>query len=238
MDSVADREGFLVVYPAGQASTRLFADRLLIWNDGRPTKDGSRLVNDVDFVQRLLADLQTIFKIDPRRIYAAGYSNGAQLTYMLAGNLSNQIAAIGAVGGQRPPGEFSPRPSRPISVIQFSGMEDKFAPYRGGSPPEGFGTLKFKTTLMPVKEAIQAWVNFNGCPSAPAVSRIGQAVKESWGPCKAGAEVVLWTLKDGGHTWPGGNVLPSEAKMGVGNINRNISAAQLMWEFFNKHPLN
>jgi len=237
MERVSDQEGFIVVYPAGQPGNRLFSDRLLIWNDGRSTK-GTGLSDDVAFVRALLDDLPRLFNVDPRRIYAAGFSNGAQFSYVLASRMSDRIAAIAAVAGQRPVGEFTSPPPRPISVIQFAGKQDNLAPYAGGSPPEGFGTAKFITQFKPVREAIQSWVSLDGCPSQPAeVRRVGRAVKERWGPCKNDTEVILWTLEDGGHAWPGGNMLPAGAKIGQGNINRDIAASELIWEFFKRHPL-
>jgi polyhydroxybutyrate depolymerase len=66
------------------------------------------------------------------------------------------------------------------------------------------------------------------------VQRIGNAVKKRYAWSKTGAQVVLWTLEDGGHTWPGGQLLPSEITAEAGNINTDISASPLMWEFFSK----
>ena len=54
------------------------------------------------------------------------------------------------------------------------------------------------------------------------------------------SEVVLWTLEDGGHTWPGGKITKSEEDylgIGVGPINHDISSMELIWEFFEKHPM-
>lgn len=237
MDRVADREGFIVVYPAGTNRRLLLKNRLLLWNDGRPYKDGSySKVDDVGFVAALLDNIGTLFTIDTKRIYACGYSNGAQFSYRLAKRLSDRIAAIAAVAGHRPVNDsFDPPPSRPISVMQFSGLEDEIGPYYGGSPPF---EAEFKTHLKPVKETIQSWVKFNKCPSEPAeVRRIGKAVMNRYGPCKGSTEVVFWTLEDGGHTWPGGEIVPRAEGLGLGNINRDIRASDLMWEFFKKHTL-
>jgi polyhydroxybutyrate depolymerase len=241
MDRVSNREGFIVVYPGGAPGSKLFEDRLLIWNDGRPFKGRQSGVDDVGFVQALLNDLANFFTIDPKRVYAAGISNGAQFCYRLAQQLSNRIAAIAAVGGQRAVNDYFSPPPRPISIMQFSGLKDVYAPYYGGKSVERIN--KFETNLKPVEAAVQSWATFDGCSSKPSeVKRIGQAVKTQWGPCKNNTEVVLWTLENGGHTWPGGRAMPSETRgvfgaPGVGPINQDISASNEMWQFFKRQTV-
>ncbi len=241
MDSVADQHGFIVVYPAG--SGKLFSDRLLVWNDGRPDRHGKPYTaDDVGFISALLDDLATLFHVDPQRVYVCGISNGAQMSYRLAKQLSDRIAAIAVVAGHRSvEDEWLPPPKKPISVMQFSGIQDKFAPYDGGAPPKKAGliTVDFEFKMKPVKEVIKSWTIFNGCPSDPSeTKKVGKAVMNRYGACKNGTEVVLWTLEDAGHTWPGGQVFPAEIKAGVGNVNQDISASELIWEFFKKHTLN
>ncbi len=235
MDEVADRHGFIAVYPAGTTKRRFPTDRLLTWNDGRQNTDGSaNPVDDVGFTAALLDDLAKFLPVDPTRVYAAGYSNGAQFTYRLVKQLPQRIAAIATVAGQRGPDEFFRPPDRPVSVMQFAGLEDKVGPYRGGSPAR---KVEFVTVLKPVTEVVREWAAHDGCPPQPAARTIGSAEELVYGPGREGSEVILWTLKNGGHTWPSGNVLPNAAAE-LGNINRDIFAADLMWEFFKKHPLN
>lgn len=241
MDRTSDRENFIVVYPAGTNKRRLILkDRLLLWNDGRPYKDGSySKVDDVGYVKALLDDLARLFNIDSNRIYACGFSNGAQFTYRLAKRLPDRIAAIAVVAGQRPAHDaFDPAPSRPISVMQFAGLEDGIAPYEGGKGPS---RAAVQAVSPPVRETIKSWAEFNGCPPEPAeVKRIGKAVMNRYGPCQADSEVILWTLEDGGHAWPGGNMFPGVELLGLGElgeVNRDIHASDLMWKFFKKHPL-
>lgn len=237
MDDLADREGFIVVYPAGTGT--LFKDRLLVWNDGRRYENGKGpKADDVGFVAVLLDDLARLFHVDPTRVYVCGISNGAQFAYRVAKQLSERIAAVAAVAGPRPATGIFPPPSRPMSIMQFAGRADEYSPYEGGVPSEGKGLFKnrFRTRVEPVENVIRSWVEFNHCPSQPAaVKRVGKAVRTQYGPCRAGSEVVLWTLEDGGHTWPGGQVFPAEIKAGVGKVNRDIVATELMWAFFKKH---
>lgn len=235
MDHLADREGFIVVYPAGNPTHPRLTDRLLVWNDGRPRQDGSAMVeDDVGFVSAVLEDVGTLFRIDPARVYAAGYSNGAQFCYRLAQQLSNRIASIAVVAGQRMPDERFGFPPRPIAVMQFSGLKDTVGPYAGGQPSF---KAAFQTDLPPVKDAIAAWAAFDACADrSPAVRRVGHAIETRYGPCRDDTEVILWTLEDGGHTWPGGRAI-SLARVELGPVNQDVNASELMWEFFQRHPL-
>ena len=236
MDKTSDKNGFIVVYPAG-TNKRFLKDRMLEWNDGRPYQDGSpKEIDDVAFVKAVIADVDKMFNIDRKRIYAAGFSNGSQFVNRLAQQMTDQLAAVAKVAGQRSPDELFGNPSRPISVMQFSGRQDPIAPYLGGAP-KNF-TPKFKTELKPVEQTIQDWVKFNGCPEKPEETKtVRNATMTKYGPGKDGTEVVLWTLGDGGHTWPGGDALPAAEDWGQGNINKDISASALIWNFFSAHSL-
>ncbi len=236
MDSTANRKGFIVVYPAGTNKTFPLSNRFLLWNDGRPYQDGSySTVDDVQYVREVLDDMQLFFKIDTKKIFACGYSNGAQFSYRLAKQLSGRIAAIAAIAGQRPADDFFPPPPRSMAIMHFAGKKDTVCPYDGGDPQ--YFTPELQTSLKPVTETIKSWVDFNGCSEKPEVKRTGKAVMERYSNCKDNVEVVLWTLEDGGHTWPGGNVVPAAEKLGLGPINQDIFASDIIWEFFERHPL-
>jgi len=97
-NSLADEKGFIVVYPNGTG--RLSDDKLLTWNGG--TCCGwaqEQNVDDVGFVRAIVADLQSMASIDMKRIYATGISNGGIMSYRLACEASDLIAAIGPVAG-------------------------------------------------------------------------------------------------------------------------------------------
>jgi len=222
----ADRSGFVVVYANGTGSTPLF----LYWDAGGVR---GRVSDDVGYVARLLDDLATVVNVDPRRVFAAGMSNGAMMCYRLAAELSDRIAAIAAIAGTMAIEDCRPR--RPVPVIHFHGTRDGLVLY--GGPDERIPkNLKF----LSVDDTIRAWVRLDGCPEPPVLealpdlAREGTTVrKKSYGPGKDGAEVVLYTIEGGGHTWPG-----REPRVNfLGKSTRDISANDLMWEFFQKHPM-
>jgi polyhydroxybutyrate depolymerase len=128
LNETSDKAGFIVVYPSGTG-----IGPFLIWNAGgfqENTAQGK--ADDVAFISKLLDDLGTVVKVDPRRVYACGMSNGAMMCYRLAAQLSDRIAAIAPVGGTIAIEESKPK--RPVSVIHFHGTKDNFVPFDKASP--------------------------------------------------------------------------------------------------------
>lgn len=96
LDPLAERDGFLVAYPNG--SHRFFGERLLSWNAGDCCGFASEAgVDDVGFALAVIEDVARLTPVDRLRVYATGHSNGAMLTYRLAAEASDRIAAIAPV---------------------------------------------------------------------------------------------------------------------------------------------
>lgn len=226
LNEKADRAGFVAVYPNGTGTTSLFR----YWDAGGVRGDPA---DDVGYVARVLDDLATAVNVDRRRIYATGMSNGAMMCYRLAAELSDRIAAIAPVAGTMAIDEC--RPHRPVSVMHFHGTRDGLVLY--GGPDERIPkNLKF----LSVDDTIRAWVHADGCPETPTVTPLPDVVAEGtrvvrrhYGPGREGSEVVLYTVEGGGHTWPG-----RDPRVGLlGKSTRDISANDLIWEFFERHPM-
>lgn len=231
LNKKADDAGFIVVYPNGTGG---FA-RLLTFNGGNCCGYAMRKkIDDVEFTRKLLDDLATVVNVDPKRVFATGMSNGGIMTYYVASELSDRIAAIAPVGG--PMGTKTCHPKRPVSVIHFHGTDDQFAPFKGGKGKRSLG----RTNFYSVEHSIQTWVKANGCKKEPTVTRLPTKVKDgtrvirkTYGSGKEDSEVVLIVIEGGGHTWPG---QPVRARF-LGKGTKNVSANDLMWEFFQKHPM-
>jgi len=58
---------------------------------------------------------------------------------------------------------------------------------------------------------------------------------ESFTGCQDGAEVVLYKVEGGGHTWPGG--LQYSAETVIGKTSRDFDASKVIWQFFKEHPM-
>lgn len=222
LDETADKHKFVVVYPDGTGP-------LLTWNAGGFPGNGLNKADDVGFTRDLLDDLKGVAAVDPKRVYAAGFSNGGMLAYKLANDLSDRFAAVAAVGGTM---TFdNPAPKRPVPVVHFHGTEDTFVPY-GGNNGRG-------PALKSVDETAKAWAAANGCPAAPADADEPDAdpadgcrvTRRTYGPGTDGAEVVVYTITGGGHTWPG---QPNFGGL-IGRATKDIDANATIWEFFRKH---
>ena len=230
MSEKADRAGFIAVYPNGSG----LGEAILVWNAGMVRgKVGEKLPDDVAFVSKLLDDLESAVKVDKRRVYATGISNGGMMCYCLAAELSDRIAAIAPVGGTM--AIDTARPKRPVPIIHFHGTADTFVPFTGPKP-----TMPKFMTFQSVDATIAAWTKLDGCPSVPKATKLPDVARDGttvarklYGPGKDGAEVVLYVIEGGGHTWPG-RVSPLK---GLGKSTKNITANDLIWEFFEKHPM-
>ncbi len=222
---IADRERFIVVYPQGLTNTT----GLNAWNTfSSPYHSG---VDDVGFISALIDTLYRDYHIDLSRVYSCGMSNGGFMSYRLACELDNRIAAIASVTGCMTDSmELYCNPSRPFPVMHFHGTADPIVAYGGG------GGIKS------VEGSIQYWAYNNNCPAQPVEDAIpdtnttdGTTVSRFyWGDCDNQTEVIFYKVNNGGHTWPGS----PEDFFGVGgNINLDIMASEIIWEFFSSYLL-
>jgi polyhydroxybutyrate depolymerase len=218
--ALADKERFLVAYPEALG-------RPPTWRPFVGDKD-------VAFLRSLIDTLQSALAVDPRRIYVAGHSSGALMTYRLGAELSKEIAAIGVVAGsigmESKDGTIVrriPDPAGPVPVIAFHGQDDDVVPY----DLEHRANARYPG-LLPVAQSIQFWVENNRSSPKPRTEVIGHpnVVRQEYAGGKQGAEVVLYTIKGGNHMWPGAP--PIGARM----PNQEISATEMIWDFFKKHP--
>lgn len=230
LNEKADRAGFIVVYPQGSGHL----ERMLTFNAGNCCgQAAARNVDDVAFVRHVLDDVEGMAHVDRRRVFATGMSNGGMMAYRLASEMSDRIAAIAPVSG--PMGTKECRPGRAVSVMHFHGDADEFAPFAGGKGRGPSGTEFYS-----VEHSINAWVNANGCRKSPRTTQLPDREKDGttvrqvrYESGKEGAEVVLVVIEGGGHTWPG-----NEPRMrSLGASTRDISANDMMWEFFQQHPM-
>jgi polyhydroxybutyrate depolymerase len=216
-DALADEEGFIAVYPRGSGAP-------LRWNAGIDGLNTGDTVDDVAFISALIEHLYQTLWIDPARIYMTGLSNGGGMSHRLACALADRVAAIGTVAGAYPSLDQNDcTPSRPVPVIAFHGTADPIVPYEGNR------------YLPPITDWAAAWAARNGCDAAPAdLPASGSVTGVRYGGCDADAEVILYTVDGGGHTWPGGPALPVFI---TGPTSSVIDASRVMWAFFQAHPL-
>jgi len=184
-------------------------------------------VDDVGFVRAIVAELEASYKIDPRRIYSTGLSNGGIMSQRLACDASDLFAAIGPVSGTLNDPDCHPK--APVSIIEFHGTADQHVPYDGGNGDKSLTNVAFVS----VRDTIDEWVQFDHCLSAPQTVTIANIRHDIYSICATGVTVELYTILGGGHAWPGGN---GPAWPGGDQPTHTISATDLMWDFFAAHP--
>ena len=215
---LADEHGFIVVYPSGTGVPK-------IWHVDR----GAGLMRDVRFISELIDTLEGPHNIDPTRIYANGLSNGGGMAFVLSCALSARIAAVGTVAAaQSLPWSWC-TDHRPVPLIAFHGTADWIVPYNGGGSP-------VSPDLYPSVPTWTAnWARRNRCGASPVDSVVATDVtRVEYTNCAEGAAVVLYTVRGGGHTWPGGKPMPEWM---VGLTSRSIDATSQTWAFFREHRL-
>ena len=228
LNKTSDAKGFVVVYPSGTGP-----GSFLTWNAGGLIgRFKDERVDDVDFIRKLLDELTTLVNVDEKRVYACGMSNGGMMSYRLAVELSDRIAAIAPVGGTMATDIGNPK--RAVPVMHFHGTKDEIVPY---GPP--IGPAPTFASLKGVEDSVLTWVKSNGCDEnaqSDTLSKDGDKMKvtrRTYRGGKDGADVVLVAIEGGGHTWPG-RQLPIGF---LGRSARNISANELIWDFFQKYSL-
>jgi polyhydroxybutyrate depolymerase len=217
---VADEQGFIVVYPSGVESA---GPR--IWHVG----PGPGLMKDARFISELIDKLEADYNIDPARIYANGLSNGGGMSFVLSCTMSDRIAAVGLVASaQTLPWRWC-TDRRPVPMIAFHGTADPLAPYRGGS------TWISEKAFPDIATWSANWARRNRCGPRSIESAVAADVtRREYTNCADAAAVVLYTIRGGGHSWPGGKPMPMWF---VGPTTRSIDATSQMWAFFRAHRL-
>jgi polyhydroxybutyrate depolymerase len=230
LDALAASARAVVAYPAGTGSRV----GLLTWNGGNccgeARADGS---DDVAFGVAVVEAVAAREPVDQRRIHATGMSNGAMMAYRLAAERADLVASVAAVAG--PLALDAIVPSRPVPVLAFHGTLDQFTPLEGGIGRRSVTRVSHR----PILAGLLDWAHADGCPATYRRDVIpctddGIAVERfTWGPGRAGSEVVFYRLEGGGHTWPG----RAPDSFYLGPSARSLDANEIIWEFFARHPL-
>lgn len=229
-NDLAERDGFIVVYPNGIDNN---------WNDGRDIRSSSAHrdnIDDVGFIDRLIDAMASRYSIDPARVFVTGISNGGIMAFRLACDLPDRFAGIAAVTANLPVDAVETcQPFTEIPVMILNGTADPLVPYDGG--PIQIGRAR-RGDVLSTAETVAFWLDVNTCASEPVSTRVidrdetdgVRARHEVYGGCSGRGAVELYALEGGGHTWPGGRqYLPVGV---IGETSMDISAADVIWEFF------
>ncbi len=234
---LADRDGFIVMYPEGIGILGF----LQHWNAGhccgKAVEDNW---NDVAFIEAAIKGIGKQYAIDKRRIYMMGFSNGGMMTYRFAAERSSLLAAAASVAGainsrvSQDALEWPlPAPERPVPFLIMHGDADKTVPYEGGKPLDRKSAREYR----PVSHAKDFWIASNKSAAGPVWKDAfnGMVVEESWKDANNGNEVRTVRVFNWGHEWPGGpfmKALPEDHPL------KGFDATQIIWQFFQQYPMD
>jgi polyhydroxybutyrate depolymerase len=233
--SVADREGFVVVYPGGLPAR----DGNAGWSDCRADNEIAGDVDDIAFLDALITRLRSEYGLPTSKVFMTGGSNGAQMAYSYAIVRAENIGAIAAGSGNLPqtpkPGACSGSPSRRVPVLMTHGTADTLMPYGGGCVANLGGACN-RGRVVGAEATRDRWLALNGLTGiTPAQSTVELDTTDA-GPANrwvyAGTAPVEWWRLDGaGHTAASRSVLVASSNVN-GVQNRDIEFAEVAWSFF------
>ena len=220
---IADTEGFVLVHPQG---TTLNGSQY--WNVGSPGSSGIP-VDDVGFTEALIDELANLYAINLDRVYATGMSNGGFMSFLLACQLSEKIAAIASVTGSMTFDTYDNcNAQHPTPILQIHGTNDGVVPYDGNT-----------TWILPIEDVISYWVNYNNCQTNPTITTFpdlnpsdGSIVEHIvYTDGDNASTTELMKVIGGGHTWPG-------SVFNLPGTNQDINASMEIWQFFSRFDIN
>lgn len=247
----AAERGYLLLTPQAEPATVPVGDGSMessYWNIYPELEENlAGVQDDVGFLTGLIDDAVSKLCADEDRVYLTGFSNGAGLATLMACELSGRVAAIAPVAGVN----LAPDCGHldPVSVIAFHGDADPLVTYEGGS------AARRLVDSPPVESRVGQFAEEADCSPDPTVTEpFDDIVIRKWTGCVAGTEVELYTVRGGGHTWPGmlnyvdvaelaaGSDAVRLAEMAgvdlgtiAGHMTTNVEATSAMLDFFDAH---
>ncbi|HEX6682337.1 MAG TPA: PHB depolymerase family esterase [Candidatus Limnocylindrales bacterium] len=202
MSAKADKEGFLVLYPEGVTG-------------GYNALVCCGSEDDVGFIKALVERMVTVWKADPKRVYATGISNGGDMSIRLAVEAAGTFAAVapvsGGIGGRATDASY--KPTKPVSLITFIGGNDRYY--------SAFDT------------GLKSWRERLACNEPLPIATVvlpNEITLEAF-KCGDGSDLAIYRLPKMGHSWPGAKA------GGLSDPGAGIDATEIMWEFFKAHRL-
>lgn len=228
LDPVAEREGFVAVYPDSLGAG---------WNDGRRFR--RHRANDVEFLVRLKRSLTRRGLADPDRVFVAGASNGGMMAQRLACDVPEAFAGFAAIAANMPVRLIDRcAPGRPVPMMIINGTEDRIVPYEGG----GVGFRGRRGRVVSTFETVEFWRANNRCRGRPGRRMLPDRDPDDYSrvvmfystDCARGAAVILLRVEGGGHRVPGSPArnLGFVASVTLGEQNNDISSAEVITRFF------
>jgi polyhydroxybutyrate depolymerase len=196
LDPLVEERGFLVAYPDGTEETQrrhFWGGHRRFWNDAccdvyLPS------VDDVAYLDAIIDDVSAHYRVDGKRVFVMGISNGGSMSYRYACDRASRVAAILSRAGAMWADTTHCKPSEPVAVLQIHGTDDKVVSYD-----------------VSAHQSARDWVAFDHCDATPDASAPprdlvaggfrddvpdAETTTERWTGCRG---VELWTMRGAGH---------------------------------------
>lgn len=197
LQSEAEARGFLYVHPNGTENPL----GNLAWN----ATDAccGNVADDSSYITSIIDTVSATYNVDPARIYLVGHSNGGFMSYRMACDHADRIAAIVSLAGATFLDATQCAPSEPVNILQIHGTDDGTIQFNGGSTPLGeYPSAAF---------TVETWAAYDGCGTASQpLSAIdidfgidgNETTVHAFADCPVDGAVELWTIVGGTHIPP------------------------------------
>jgi polyhydroxybutyrate depolymerase len=227
LNGFAESNGFIAVYLDG-VGNQPDGSGFQTWNGGYCCGPAAtQSIDDITFIRNVVTDLRNSLPVNSSRVYALGHSNGGILSYRIACEMSDVVAAIGVQAGSNVVTDC--RPALPVSVFHLHGTSDTNVPINGGK-----GSGLSTTVFVSARSAVDAMATVDGCNVASPRSLItsnSDVTALSWTNCKSNSEVRLVTVKNATHAWMGHAAQSAGSASYVGDPYPNLDATRALLSF-------
>ena len=199
--AVIDKEGVISAFPNGEPSPNMGN----AWNvEGCcVSKIGGADVDDIAFAKAIVAEIEKTACIDPKRVYAVGFSMGGGMSNYIACHAADIFAAVGPASFDLTQQNVTGcTPSRPITVLEWRGKNDTVVPYAGGHSALVTGMA---IDFLGAVGTFQKWASLDGCTGSPSAADSNNC--QTYSQCTAGVQVTLCTNNSGGHEAANANII-------------------------------
>jgi polyhydroxybutyrate depolymerase len=199
LQPLAEERGFLYVHPDGTKDALGNG----FWNATDGCCDFLNTgIDDSAYLAALVADVQSKYSVDAKRIFFIGHSNGGFMSYRMACEHADLVAGIVALAGATWLDTTKCAPSEPVSIMSIHGTADATIKYGGGQ--------NFGRTYPSAAVTISTWATYNGCAATPVNSNTkldlevnvagAETTVADFPNCAGAVAVELRTMEGGPHT--------------------------------------
>ena len=184
-------------------------------------------MDDIAFLDDVIAMMIADAPIDPSRITMAGMSNGGFMAARYACERAESIAGFASVvGSMRNALAQACQPTVPVPTLLVRGTSDLIVLY---ARPPG---------MLSAQDMFELWAGLNGCTGDVTVESLPDTVDDNTqvelqraDGCVGAGDTRLYAVIGGGHAWPDIDPYTSITTLALGRISREFAATDLIWSF-------